>query len=100
MNDATLKALAIDPTSPSISVGQDLRLSASGDFSNNTSQDLTRDVVWGSGNADIATVSNSLGVEGTVRGIGAGNVTITADSDTIPTITGIPIFADVVVTVQ
>lgn len=100
VSSATLTTLSISPTNQTISVDQTLQLVATGDFSDGTSQDVTRDVLWGSGDTSIAKVSLSTGFEGTVTGVGAGTVTIAANSDNIPTITGIAIVASDEVTVQ
>jgi len=97
---ATLDSQVISPANPpTLAVGQDLALSVSGDFSDNSSQDLTSDVLWKSSNNSIATVSNSIGAEGTVKGIDIGTATITAESNGIPTTPGF-VTDSVEVTVQ
>ena len=100
VTDATLKSLAISPANPALSVGQSLPLSASGDFSNGTSQDLTRDVAWSSDDPDIATVSLSPGFEGIVTGVAVGTVKIRANSEQIPTTGGLPLEESIEVIVQ
>ncbi len=100
VSSATLSFLSISPTNPAVTVGQTTQLTATGDFSDGSSQDVTRDVVWSSGDTSIATVSLSAGMEGTVKGVAAGSVTVIARSGTIPTITGVVIPATVELTVQ
>lgn len=85
VNSATLTSLAITPTAPTLTIGQTLPMIATGTFSNGSTQDVTSDVVWSSGDAAIATVSMNTGVEGTVKGVTVGTVTITATSSNIPT---------------
>lgn len=101
VNSATLSSLALSPTAPTLPVGETVQLKATGTFSNGFSQDVSGDVLWSSADETIATVSLSTGLEGTVKGIGAGKVAITANSNTIPTTTtGTAIVTSTEVTVQ
>ena len=69
----TLKSLTITPVNPSMANGTNLQLTATGIFSDGSTQDLTASVSWSSSGA-IATVSSG----GVVTGMGAGSATITA----------------------
>lgn len=100
VSSAKLSSLAIDQIQPTVSVGQTLPLTATGTFSDGSTQNLTRDVAWSSGATDIATVSVSTGNEGTVKGIAAGTVTLSANSDAIPTVSGTTVTATADLTVQ
>jgi hypothetical protein len=100
VSSATLTSLAVSPTNPTILVGNTVALSATGDFSDGSSQEVTRDVAWSSADTAIATVSLTTGVEGSVKGIATGAVTISASSGDIPSATGAAIVAGAEVTVQ
>ncbi len=100
VSSAKLSSLAFDQTEPTVSVGQTLQLTATGTFADGSTQNLTRDVAWSSGDTDIATVSVSSGNEGTVKGIAAGTVTLSATSDAIPTGSGTTVTAAADLTVQ
>jgi len=100
VSSATLSSLSISPASPTVTVGETVQLTATGDFSDSSSQDLTRDVAWSSADTTIATVSVSTDVEGTAKGIAAGTATITADSSGIPTTTGLTLSATAELSVQ
>jgi hypothetical protein len=62
---------------PSTGVGEDLLLSATGEYRNSPAEtsdrDITNSATWSTSNASVATVN-----KGVVSGIGAGSVTITA----------------------
>jgi len=100
VSTATLDKLAIAPTDAIIAVGKTKSLTATGTFSDSTTQEVTRDVVWISGNSTVATVSQSTGEQGTVKGIAAGTASITAGSSNIPTTRKSPVSTSVTVTVQ
>lgn len=100
VSSATLTDLSISPASPTVTVGDTLQLTATGEFSDGSSQDLTRDVAWSSADTTIATVSVSTDMEGTAKGIAAGTATITADSSGIPTTTGLTLSATAELSVQ
>jgi uncharacterized protein YjdB len=70
----TLTSLTITPVNPSIANDTSLQLTATGTFSDGSTQNLTTSVTWTSSAAAIATVSSS----GLVTGTGVGGVTISA----------------------
>jgi uncharacterized protein YjdB len=70
----TLKSLTITPANPSIANGTNLQMTATGIFSDGSTQDLTSSASWTSSSGAIATVSSS----GLLTGTGVGSATITA----------------------
>ena len=64
---AVLTAIVITPTTPSIAKGTSLQLTATGVFSDLSTEDFTQSVSWTSANITLATVSPS----GLVTGTGA-----------------------------
>lgn len=80
-----LISLAITPANPSIALSstQALRLSALGNYSDGSQQDLTARVTWGTSNSSVALVAPFLGVAGVVELYGAGTATITASTGSI-----------------
>src|SRR5262249_53532708 len=75
---ATLTSISITPPAPSIAKGTTVQLTATGDFSDGTPQDLTDQVSWISSNNAVAQVSNVSDTEGLVTGLGVGNASVTA----------------------
>jgi uncharacterized protein YjdB len=75
---SVLESIAISPANPSISVGQTEAFTATGTYSNNSTQDLTDQVTWASGSTSVATISNASGTQGLAKALAAGGSTITA----------------------
>jgi hypothetical protein len=72
----TLSSIAITPSPLSIAVGGHQQLTATGTYSDGTTQDLTGSVTWLS--TDGATVSNANGSRGLLTATGAGSATASA----------------------
>ncbi len=79
VTNATLVSLAVTPANPSIAKGTTQQLIATGTFSDNTTQDLTTQVVWSSSNTGAATIDT----EGLATAVAAGSTTGTATSGSI-----------------
>jgi uncharacterized repeat protein (TIGR03803 family) len=73
---ATLASITLTPPIPSIAAGTSQQFTATGTFSDNTTQNLSADLTWTSSNTSLATVS-STGLASTA-GAGTGTATITA----------------------
>ena len=76
----TLISIAVQPTNPSIALGTNMQFTATGTYSDNTTQDLTTAVTWSSSAASVATISNDAGSNGKATAVSAGTTTITATS--------------------
>jgi hypothetical protein len=75
---AALSKITISTPNALVAKGMTEQLSASGSFSDGTTQDLTSQVTWQSSNPAALTVSNQLGAQGQLVGVGVGQTTITA----------------------
>ena len=71
---ATLSAIAIAPTNPTIQVGGTEPFTATGTYSDNSTQNITSLVTWLSSNAAVASISAA----GVASGVAGGTSTITA----------------------
>jgi trimeric autotransporter adhesin len=78
VTDAILTTIQVTPFSPTLPVGFNANLIATGIYSDNTARDLTGQVTWTSSAPSIATVSDAGGSRGLLSPVSAGNVTITA----------------------
>ena len=76
---ASLVSISITPGVATVEDGKSLQLTATGTYSDSTTQDLTTLVTWASNTNSIATVSNDQGNRGLVIGINPGNTLITAN---------------------
>jgi uncharacterized protein YjdB len=72
---ATLKSIAVAPATPSIGLSATQQFSATGTYSDGTTQDITGNVLWTSSNTSAATINASSGL---ATGVGAGTTQITA----------------------
>jgi hypothetical protein len=75
---AVLLSLAITPPAPGIALGYEQQFTATGTFSDNTTQDLTAAVTWNSTATEVATVANAEGSQGLATSVGTGTTTISA----------------------
>lgn len=76
----TLVSLAVTPANPGIGPGMTQQFSATGTFSDNTTQDLTTSVIWSSSATSVATISNVAGSNGRATSVATGATTIMAMS--------------------
>jgi Bacterial Ig-like domain (group 2) len=70
----TLVSITVGPSDPSIPVGETQQFTATGTFSDNSTQNLTNTAAWSSSAAGVATISAT----GLAKGVGVGSSTINA----------------------
>jgi len=78
VTSATISSIAVTPASPSIAIGTKLQFTATGTFSDASTQDLTTQVTWSSSSSGIAAISNAAKTKGQATSVAAGSTTITA----------------------
>src|SRR6267154_548759 len=78
---AVLQSIAVTPVSPSIAKGQTQQFTATGQFSDGTTQDLTMSATWSSSSTSVATIGASTG-SATAVGTGSANITATQNGVT------------------
>lgn len=78
VTDASLVSIAVTPVDPSTALGINRQFTATGTFSDATTQDVTTSVTWSSSNTDVAEVSNAFGSRGLATPVALGTATITA----------------------
>jgi len=79
VTDATLESIAVTPSNPTIIEGEELQFSATGTFSDGTTQDLTTTATWLSSDIGVALISNVISSQGLVTSVFEGTTTITAE---------------------
>src|SRR5260370_16941513 len=75
----SLTSIQVTPYSPTLSMGQTQQFSATGTFSDGSTQNISSSVVWGSTNSAVAGVSSS----GLATASAHGTTTITATSGSV-----------------
>lgn len=75
---AELVSIAVTPANPSIPKGLTQQFAATGTYTDNSTQNLTSSVTWGSSNTNAATISNAAGTEGLATSVNVDSTVITA----------------------
>jgi trimeric autotransporter adhesin len=88
VTNATLTSITITPSNPSIALGSSQRFTATGNFSDGTTENLTTQVSWTSSDANVATIS----VSGLATSVSTGTTTITASMNGVSGNTVLTVF--------
>ncbi len=78
----TLTAITVAPLNQSVPVNGTLQFTATGHYSDGSTQDITTGVTWTSSDTTIATISNASGSNGLATGVARGSATIQATQGT------------------
>jgi uncharacterized protein YjdB len=73
-----LVSIAVTPNPMSVVLGLVSPATATATYENGVTQDVTAQAAWTTGDGAIASVSNAAGSAGQVKGLAAGNTTVTA----------------------
>jgi uncharacterized protein YjdB len=76
----TLVSLIVTPLNPTVAAGGLQQFTATGTFSDASTQDITLNAHWSSSHASVATIANAPSVGGQATCIAAGTATIGANS--------------------
>ncbi|MBZ5660224.1 MAG: choice-of-anchor D domain-containing protein [Acidobacteriia bacterium] len=79
VNPPSLVSIAVTPANPSILTGGTQQFTATGTYSDNSTQNLTSSVTWTSNNNTVATINSA----GLASGVGPGSATIQATLSSI-----------------
>ena len=85
----TLQSIAVTPANPTILTGGTQQFTATGTYSDNSTQNLTSQVTWASSSTAVATI----GTGGLATGVGAGTTTISATLNGVSGNTGLTVQA-------
>jgi hypothetical protein len=91
-NDATLTSIAVTPANLSIAVVVSQQLTATGTYSDNSTQNITASVTWTSSDMGKALISSA----GLATGVAAGTTTISATAGSITGATSLTVTQDLV----
>ncbi|MBV9482721.1 MAG: Ig-like domain-containing protein [Acidobacteria bacterium] len=90
-----LQSLQIKPAASSVAAGLTMQVTATGIYSNGSSQDLTNSVTWTSSKPSVASIANN----GVLSAKAQGSVTITASSGSITGNTTVSVVTGLVVSI-
>jgi CxxC motif-containing protein (DUF1111 family) len=74
----TITTISVSPSSASIPTSATEQFTATGTFSDGSTQNVTQSVQWSAGNGTVATVSNSAPTQGLAAPVASGVVQVTA----------------------
>jgi trimeric autotransporter adhesin len=78
VTSVTLVSIGVTPAAPTIAKGTAQQFTATGVYSDNTTQNLTPAVTWHAVNPAVASITTALGSGGLATGVGPGTTQITA----------------------
>lgn len=76
-------SIDVTPMNPSIGLDTTQQFTATGTFTDQSTQDLTIQVTWSSSNSGVATVSNAAETEGLAASVAVGSTTISASLSSV-----------------
>src|SRR5712664_846098 len=79
----SLVSLAVTPSNVSIVLGTNQQFTATGTYSDGSTQNLTTSASWSSSVPAVATISNAAGSQGLASSVGTGSTTIRAVSGSV-----------------
>jgi trimeric autotransporter adhesin len=91
VSNGTLVSVAITPANSTVSNGSTQQFTATGTFSDSTTQDITLNVHWSSSHASVATIANAPSTAGLATTAGVGSTTIGANSGGITSSTSLTV---------
>lgn len=97
---AELLSIEVTPVTPTVANGTSLQLTATGIFSDHSTQDLTRQVSWASSSTTVATVSNATGSNGLINTAAVGTATISATLGSVAGSTGLTVSTAVLTSIE
>ncbi len=97
---ATLVAIEVSPADPSLSKGTTRQLTATGTYTDNSTQDLTRQVTWTVIDPSVASVSNAAGTNGLATALAVGPATVSATLGSVFGTTTLTVTAAVLVSIE
>ncbi|HWX33267.1 MAG TPA: Ig-like domain-containing protein [Steroidobacteraceae bacterium] len=96
---AALKSIAVTPANPSVAAGRTQQFTATGTYTDNSTQNLTSQVTWASDNLAAATISNASGSYGLATSLTVGTPTISATQGSISGSTTLTVTAPVLTSI-
>jgi Bacterial Ig-like domain (group 2) len=92
---AIVVSIIVTPSNSSVPAGLTLQYSATGQYSDQTTKDITAGATWASSNSAVASVSNAAGSQGLATGLGTGATTVSATYQSVTGTTGLSVTAPI-----
>ena len=98
--EPVLMSITVTPSSPSISAGMTQQFTATGNYSDGSTQNLTTSASWSSSNPAVAAISNSAGSQGFANTSTQGSTTIIATAGLISGTATLTVMAPALVSIS
>jgi hypothetical protein len=99
VTDAQLVSIGVTPALPSIAKGLKQQFTATGTYSDATTQNITTQVTWASATPATATISNAAGSAGLAQSVDIGTTSITATKGAVTASTTLTVTAATLVSI-
>jgi hypothetical protein len=100
VTSAALVSIQVTPTNPGIAKGTTQQFVATGIYSDHSTQDLTKQVLWGTSDPPVASVSNAAGSNGLASALAVGSAAVSATLGSVTGSTDCSVTAAVLVSIQ
>ena len=100
VTSAALVSIHVTPVNPNAALGTSTQFTATGIFSDDSAQDLTSQVTWGSSPGSVAAVSNAADSRGLATSFEMGSTAISATLDSVTGSTDLTVTSAVLVSIQ
>lgn len=97
---AALVSINVSPANPSLAKGTTLQLTATGACTDGSTQDITKQVTWGTSDPFVASVSNAAGTHGLTTALGVGSAAVSASLGPVTGSTTLGVTAAVLVSIE
>jgi trimeric autotransporter adhesin len=98
--NAALVSIAVTPANPSVAAVPLQQFTATGNYSDGSTQNLTASVTWGSSNTTAATISGSAPTQGLANALATGSTTVLATLGAISGSTTLTVTSAVVTSIS
>jgi hypothetical protein len=95
----SLTSIIISPATSSYKIPTTQQYSATGNYSDGSTEDITQSVTWNSSDASVVTIGNSVGSKGMATMVGSGSADISAASGSVQTTIAIIVTSSVTISV-
>ena len=100
VTSAALVSIQVTPTNPGIAKGTTRQFTATGIYSDHSTQDLTKQVTWNSSAGSVASVSNAAGSNGLASALAVGTAAVSAALGPVSGTTNLDVTAATLVAIE
>jgi len=100
VTSAALVSIQVTPVNPGIAKGTTRQFTATGIYSDHSTQDLTKQVTWSTSNASVVSISNAAGSNGLATALAVGTAGVGATLGDVSGTTNLDVTAATLVSIE